>query len=145
MEPQSLSAILEHLNDTVQAIYQHPENSRPRKRKTSLNFEESARRILLNRYRANARYRGYVWNLTEEEFFSAVSLPCSYCGIMPSAKVSYRDCDVFYNGIDRIDNSKGYEPDNILPCCKICNQAKHTLPFSDFEAWLDRIVSFRSQ
>ena len=29
-------------------------------------------------------------------------------------------------GIDRGDNSKGYLPENLVPCCKGCNRAKST-------------------
>lgn len=30
----------------------------------------------------------------------------------------------FYNGIDRLDNTKGYTPENSVACCKHCNSLK---------------------
>jgi len=48
-----------------------------------------------------------------------------------------------YNGLDRIDNEKGYLLDNVTPCCKICNQAKHALSLDDFLAWCQRLINFQ--
>ena len=28
-------------------------------------------------------------------------------------------------GLDRLDNSKGYVLDNVVPCCDKCNRLKH--------------------
>ena len=36
------------------------------------------------------------------------------------------------NGVDRVDNTKGYSVDNSVPCCKFCNTAKHTMSEGDF-------------
>ena len=38
-----------------------------------------------------------------------------------------------YNGVDRIDSTKGYTRNNVLPCCKNCNSAKMTLSINDFK------------
>lgn len=34
--------------------------------------------------------------------------------------------ELTYNGIDRLDNSKGYTIDNSVACCSKCNIAKGT-------------------
>jgi hypothetical protein len=44
-----------------------------------------------------------------------------------------------YNGIDRVDNFKGYEIDNCVPCCYICNYAKRDMSKDQFLAWVKRI------
>ena len=49
---------------------------------------------------------------TKEEYYKVMELPCYYCGLV---KVT---------GVDRIDNYKGHEVDNILPCCEYCNVAR---------------------
>lgn len=54
-----------------------------------------------------------------------------------------RGQDYAYNGIDRMDNSKGYVDGNVLPCCSICNHAKHVMNYDDFISWINRIVNFR--
>lgn len=47
---------------------------------------------------------------------------------------------VFYNGIDRLDNSEGYIFGNVVPCCATCNFAKHTMSYTDFIHWAERVV-----
>lgn len=42
---------------------------------------------------------------------------CYWCGYCPENKQQI-------NGIDRIDNTKGYYPDNCVPCCADCNIMK---------------------
>ena len=37
-----------------------------------------------------------------------------------------------YNGIDRIDNSKGYEKYNSVSCCEKCNRMKNILGKAEF-------------
>ena len=61
---------------------------------------------------------------------------CHYCGAEPSAAgkrtTGNRTSNYTYNGLDRKDNKKGYEKDNVVPCCGICNHAKHTMNYEDF-------------
>lgn len=54
--------------------------------------------------RSNAKRRGLDMALTFEEYSALVNSPCSY-GTGTA------------NGIDRKDNSIGYESRNCLPCC----------------------------
>lgn len=44
------------------------------------------------------------------------SKPCYYCGTTTRPI-----------GADRIDNSKGHEKDNVVPCCKICNKVRNNI------------------
>ena len=46
-----------------------------------------------------------------------------------------------YNGIDRKDNTRGYEPDNCLPCCGLCNRMKSALSYGDFMDWIGRVIN----
>lgn len=48
---------------------------------------------------------------------------------------------VYYSGLDRIDSNGEYTPDNVVPCCKVCNCAKNVLSVSEFAAWVRRIYS----
>jgi|SRR5208282_1302396 len=80
-------------------------------------------------YRRNARPRGFEFSLTRTEIEDIVVRPCHYCGY-----------DSSFVGIDRVDNSKGYVQENIVPCCKICNHAKSDLSLSDFLAWAQRLA-----
>ena len=68
-----------------------------------------------------AKQRGYNWNLTYEQFMTFWQKPCYYCG----AKIKTI-------GLDRVDNSRGYEIDNVVPCCTRCNLMKRILSKDDF-------------
>lgn len=54
-----------------------------------------------------------------DEFKIYVEQRCFYCGYISG-------------GIDRIDNSEGYNKENIVPCCKICNYMKNKTSQKDF-------------
>ena len=111
-----------------------------------------ARKWLLDTYRRNAKARGFVWELTDEDFFSLVVLDCFYCGQPPSmAKklrrrvkhgdgLEYYDSGFAANGLDRMDNALGYTLENVAPCCETCNRAKRDMPYADFMAWIARLT-----
>ena len=54
--------------------------------------------------------RNYCFELSHEEFNLIISRNCYYCGRIPE-QLAYNktktDC-VIYNGIDRVENEKGY-------------------------------------
>lgn len=77
-----------------------------------------------------------------KEFFEKITQEnCHYCGKEPSQikKNYYNNGDHTYNGIDRIDNSKGYTEDNVVSCCSICNYAKKTATQSSFLEWIKKV------
>ena len=59
--------------------------------------------------------RGRSWTITREQFAELISKPCTYCG-GPLPETSA--------GLDRLDNSKGYDIENVTPCCALCNYAR---------------------
>jgi hypothetical protein len=58
---------------------------------------------------------GQTWGLTFEQFAALVVLPCHYCG---------KPLNPTGTGLDRMDASRGYETDNVVPCCHRCNKVK---------------------
>lgn len=105
---------------------------------------KSAKRTLLKQYRGAARARGLSWELSDSEFFAITQLRCHYCGVEPSSvKAPSRNGEYRYNGVDRIDNAGGYASANVLPCCAVCNHAKHVMPYDAFVQWLDRVALHR--
>jgi len=96
--------------------------------------------LFLN-YKHGAKSRGYGFQLSKERFRELTKQNCHYCGISPSATF-YRkrwSSSYIYNGIDRIDNSKGYTTTNIVPCCGQCNRMKLDHTQKDFLAHVERI------
>lgn len=67
----------------------------------------------LNTYRNGAKRRNIDFNLTLEEFKLFWDKPCVYCATMIRGV-----------GLDRVDNTRGYTKDNVVPCCRDCNEMK---------------------
>lgn len=76
------------------------------------------------KYIRDAKRREIPFELTLEQFTALVQGNCHYCTRKTAC------------GIDRRDNSKGYSLENCVPCCRRCNDAKHTTSESDFTDWL---------
>jgi hypothetical protein len=65
-----------------------------------------------------AKTRQQSWDLTEDECHELISQLCQYCGgPLPDYGI----------GLDRLDNTHGYERNNVIPCCKFCNTARNEL------------------
>jgi len=95
----------------------------------------------ISRYKKQAKKRGIKYKLTEKQFKEITQKDCYYCGTKPN-NISKSNCNngsYIYNGIDRIDNTKGYTTDNVVPCCKRCNRAKDIFALSEFEDWIKKI------
>lgn len=106
------------------------------------NSMSSGVNIFYTSYKRAAILRGYDFNLTFEEFENLIFKNCSYCDIAPLNISKKTMRSVFkYNGIDRRDNSLGYNINNCVTCCKFCNIAKKDNKESDFTAWLDHVKS----
>lgn len=118
---------------------------------------EASFRKIYAKYVDAARRRGIEFKLTREEFRELCERPCVYCGYPPTNdnKDHLRFNGVWrYNGLDRIDNSKGYLHGNVQPCCTVCNKLKSNLEEKDFLArvsliatrlWLGHLKEERSQ
>ena len=103
---------------------------------------EQARNYIFLNYQSIARQKKRSWELSFEDFCEITAKDCYYCGAPPSnsTKDKHGDGRFVYNGIDRVDASKGYELDNILPACIICNRAKTDIALDTFIEWAKRIA-----
>lgn len=89
--------------------------------------------------------RGYSFNLDYEWFKLEIVKNCHYCNSVPQNtkvhKQSYGDLILLYNGLDRVNNDIGYEPENCVPCCRSCNIAKHTYSAGHFKEMVTNIYN----
>jgi hypothetical protein len=108
------------------------------------DFGEATFNQVLAQYKINAKNRNLSFELTNEEFKYIIGQNCYYCGCEPNQiiKSNSNNGDCIYNGIDRIDNLKGYTEDNIVPCCGKCNQGKTNMSESDFLNWIEKIYNY---
>ena len=96
---------------------------------------------LVRSMRASAKKRGYEWKLTKKQVAHLTKQPCHYCGAVPSQALHPSECNgaYIYNGLDRVDNSKGYTVDNVVPCCSGCNYMKRAMTLNEFESRVTRV------
>lgn len=99
---------------------------------------ESYKRTASARYRilkSGAKKRGYSFDLPRALFDDLTTDRCFYCGVEPSPA----------NGVDRVDNSRGYEFGNVVSCCEQCNRAKWVFSRDEFVAWVERVQRWTSR
>lgn len=106
-------------------------------------FGMSSQRALYKNYKSDAKDRKYSFNLTIDDFIELTSGNCNYCGTPPKQVFNMKQLNGYYvyNGIDRVDNTIGYEIGNCVPCCKRCNQAKNNMGLDEFKVWIDSVYN----
>ena len=120
----------------------HLENLRAHRNNRTLPTLQRATREITKQYRYRARKKGIAFTLGEADIGKLIHSPCVYCGGAPSNTLrlpSAEHEDFPYNGIDRVDSSKGYTPANTVPCCSHCNTAKLDRVKADFLDWVARV------
>jgi hypothetical protein len=67
--------------------------------------------------------------------------PCTYCGNSPVIHFRAKGLNGHFdhNGIDRLDNNRGYTPSNARTACWRCNEGKNTLSVEAFADWICRV------
>lgn len=99
------------------------------------NSRENQANLLYKKYKRRAKSRGQKFNLSLFHFLMLTKLPCTYCGIKPKQVYNItkiKKYNYFYNGLDRIDSSKGYTLMNVTPACFRCNGMKSKMSFENF-------------
>jgi hypothetical protein len=96
-------------------------------RTTNVNYR-------LKAMKDQAKNKGYSWDedMTRDVCAAMMTSPCFYCSLMPEDTV---------NGIDRMDNTRGYSTENCVACCKNCNFIKKCL---DPRTFVNRCVHVAS-
>ena len=114
--------------------------------------------IQYQNHQRSAKERGYI-PLDKDRWKEMVLKECHYCGEIDNrntmAQMSQRKgfvkdvtveeiamYEVPCNGIDRIDSKKGYELDNIVPCCAQCNYMKIQYPQEQFLKKAEQIHTY---
>lgn len=108
---------------------------------------EAAFNLLYASYRCSAADRIIEFNLTKEEFQRLTKQSCFYCGTEPvlSYAPGLPNGGYVYNGIDRKDSALGYEPENCVACCKMCNWMKNAFSIESFISQCQRVVDYQSR
>ena len=112
-----------------------------------LHNGQAAFNQLYLRYERGAKTRGLRFDLTKEDLSFLTQMNCYYCGTEPFQIIrgptfngSYT-----YNGIDRIDNARGYAMNNVVSCCGLCNRMKGTLKPIEFLEHIIKIYKYKKE
>lgn len=112
--------------------------------------KEAAYRAKVISYKASAKHRKISFNLSIEQAVNLLKGRCYYCGDYPAAHFSLKhkrinvhknqeNSKILYNGLDRLNNFKGYEIDNTVTCCAKCNYMKLTMSKQEFLNQIQKI------
>ena len=110
-------------------------------KRSKIEYGLSSKKAAYGVYKDGAKKRNLSFNLTFDQFLILTQQNCFYCGSKPNNlyKNICGNGNFIYNGIDRLDNTKGYTLDNVVPCCYQCNWAKRDLSINEFISWVNRI------
>jgi hypothetical protein len=102
------------------------------------------RRNIFTQYVAKCKTKGMDFLIPESQFYKLIESACHYCGSGPqntkTVKLSPTKTKTYsYNGVDRVDNFKGYVVGNVVSCCNNCNKAKRDLSLTNFYNWVKMI------
>jgi hypothetical protein len=95
-------------------------------------------------YAQAAKKRNLSFNLSYDLFLEITQSRCYYCDAEPEMRPSHHkrwDFKFPMSGIDRVDSRKGYEKDNVVPCCTHCNRAKWDYDREDFLLWIKKVYN----
>ena len=99
----------------------------------------------MHRCDANPNHRNIEWGLSFEDWSNLVKQDCSICGSKPILKEGKvhktTGTQIPINGVDRIDNDKGYVLENVRSCCSRCNFMKHKMDNNEFMEQIKKIWS----
>jgi hypothetical protein len=120
-------------------------------RKSKLSAYDMRLNYLFGEKRKLALARGLAWELSIKQFEVLIFANCHYSGLPPSTTVNILknkglhstwgdEGNITYNGIDRIDSSKGYIPGNVVTANSKINCAKNDDSVKDFLAWVKQIA-----
>lgn len=114
-----------------------------RKPMLTLKGEAGLHRLYGN-YKYIAKKRNLIFNLTIDEFSELTNKTCYYCKAKPKNKMksqtlTLKNGTYTYNGVDRVNNNKGYTKDNTVACCTSCNKAKLSLTSKQFKSLIRKI------
>ena len=113
------------------------------KEKTFEELEEISTKCLRGKLKIRYKKRNLTCDISLIDLLILFKKNCYYCGSEPDNcyyyKNKYNEHKFLYNGLDRIDSSKGYTIDNVVSCCKRCNIAKSDMEYDEFKNFIKKV------
>lgn len=92
-------------------------------------FGDATKVTHISMYKYRAKKKGWLCELIESDMKRLPALECAHCK-RPHAARSW----------DRIDNTRGYTEDNVVPSCSACNFARRDSTIDEFYAHCKQIA-----
>jgi hypothetical protein len=112
------------------------ESERPNRVRNYKAEAFSNKHVIWNHYVKGAKKRGIHFTLSKTLFESLIVKPCFYCDHQKVGEV---------NGIDRVDNQRGYIEENVVPCCETCNVLKRSQHPQEFIDKMKAIYEYQTK
>ena len=111
---------------------------RERAREKCLPHGTAAMRQVIAGDKDKAKKAGIEYKLTVPQFRAIAEGQCFYCGKYGTntKKSPHGSGDYSYNGLDKIEPTKGYVLSNVVSACKRCNFAKSNMSQGEFMQWI---------
>jgi len=97
--------------------------------------------------RNDAKSRKLSWNISLDEWIKLTQQNCHICGVEPKLRYGKIHDTIGektpINGLDRVENQKGYTLDNVKSCCTDCNYMKHKMTEEYFYKHIEKIWRFQ--
>jgi hypothetical protein len=127
-------------NDPVYKEKQRETNKKSRvKNKNKIRESRRTSHARFSFTKSSAKQRDFTFTLLEEQYVLLINSPCYYCDNQLDSPTNSSGI-----GLDRLDNDRGYEIDNIVPCCVICNRTRnaHFTP-EETKVAVQAVIAFR--
>lgn len=90
----------------------------------------------LQRLKHKSKSKNYKLDINLDTYTSLLDKGCHYCYSLLNKETGA--------GLDRVDNSKGYTLDNVIPCCGKCNQVRNVhLTKEEMEIAMKAVLKYR--
>lgn len=140
----------EEITAEKREAYQDPEQKIKQQEINKKSYLKNRDKILLKNRKPKKRFQWLIsyakkrelpCTLTEEQFTDLISRSCSYCENQLGSP-----SDSTGAGLDRLDNDRGYELDNVAPSCAICNRVRndHFTP-EETKVAVRAVIEFRKR
>lgn len=118
--------------------------------KRNMDRENAMLKIQYSHIKRRNISKGFIDILSFDDFCRLSRMKCYYCDAEYSRVIEDRYCEMKekgkisdtilkINGLDRVDSSKGYAIDNVVPCCVTCNTAKNKMTQKEFKEWIKAV------
>jgi hypothetical protein len=123
--------IIEYLKQNAEMAKKWRDNN-PDKMIQANENKKNNRKQNYNTYKRTANLKQLDFSISFEEYLLLTEKECYYCSVIQNNG---------FNGIDRKDQTLGYEVNNCVACCKMCNYIKGSLSEQTFLKRITNILS----